>query len=216
MATLELASLLLLHTTMGIMTNTIIAAAAAVESEFELSFAQLVSAIGIALVAGLSLLTLFLFATNRKRSNAKHRSIWIRFGYLAFLGTIVILAVTSFASIIQFGHLFGYALLAHVAAAGAFVFLLLLVACFYLPRGSDLLENEAPGDNRWWLARFSAWLLVLSSIMTAGTMFISMLPILDTAGLREFAVLHRYAGVAVVAAAILHLYSLSCTKMGLR
>lgn len=194
----------------------IIAAAAVADSGFELSFAQLITAIGIALVAVLSLSTLFLFATHRKRHNSKNRSWWVRLGYLVFLVTVAILAGTSFASVIQFDHLFGYALLAHVGAAGAFVFLLLLVACFYLPRGSDLRESETTGDNRWWLARLSAWVLVLSSIAAAGTMFISMLPILDTAGLKEFALLHRYAGVAVVAAAILHFYALSCTKLGLR
>ena len=112
--------------------------------------------------------------------------------------------------------MFGYALLAHVGAAGAFVFLLLLIACFYLPRGRDLLGSETTGDNRWWLARLSAWLLVISSIVTAGTMFVSMLPILDTAGLLEFAMLHRYAGLVVVVSAVVHVYALCCTKLGLR
>lgn len=185
-------------------------------SAIEIPFTQLLMYTGGGLVFPLALMTLYLFATNRRHQDSKSRMWVARLAYALFLITIGILAVTSFTSIVLFEHLFGYALLAHVSAAGAFVFLLLLIAFLYLPRGLDATDQFATGDNRWWLARWSAWLLVVSSIAAAGTMFVSMLPILDTDGLKFYALLHRYAGLLVVVAAIVHFYSLVCTKFGLR
>lgn len=136
--------------------------------------------------------------------------------YLIFLLVVGVLAVTSFGSIWQVGHMSHYALLSHVAAAGAFTFLLLVIAVLFLPRGTEEGDRTFTADQAWWLGRWSAWLLVASGLATAGTMFLSMLPVLDTAGLLEVAELHRYAGLTTVAAAILHAYSLICTRIGLR
>lgn len=158
---------------------------------------------------------LFSFVTNRKRKIGKQR-IWLsKLLYVAFLICIAVLSASSFGSILQFGHMSGYALLVHIGAAGGFVFLLLAIAFLYLPRGeSD--DFELPSDNRWWFARWSSWALIASGIVTAGTMFLSMVPVLDTVGLLQAAEIHRFAGLATAAAAVLHLYALSVVKLGLR
>jgi hypothetical protein len=174
------------------------------------------------LAAGL--LTLLLLAANifyvkstgRQREEIHQRSWLSRLVYLIFLAVIIVLALTSFGSILQVGHMEGYALLAHIGAAGAFVFLLLAVAVLYLPLGARPGDRSYTSDDGWWLARWSAWTLVVSALITAGTMFLSMLPVLDTKGLIEVAALHRYAGLVVVVAAIFHAYALLCTRLKLR
>lgn len=154
----------------------------------------------------------FVFASGRRRTSA--RLGWLTTSvYALFLVIVAVLAASSLGSIMQFGHMSGYALLAHVSAAGGFTFLLVAIAFLYLPWAKDDREDIA---ERWWLVRWSAWGLILSSVAAAATMFLSMLPALDTGGLLQAAEVHRFAGLAVVATAILHTYSLSCTKLGLR
>jgi hypothetical protein len=154
--------------------------------------------------------------TNYKVRAGARRGIFSQLLYVVFLALIAVLAVTSFGSILQYGHLSGYALLAHIGAAGAFVFLLVAIAWLYLPRGYGAPLSAKRGEDRWWLARWSAWILIVSSIASAATMFASMLPLLDTEGLLEFAAWHRYVGVLVVMAAIVHLYAMLCTRLGWR
>lgn len=181
-----------------------------------IEFQQLLFLVAVAGGVLLTLNALFACATSRRRGRVRGRNWLKRLLYLGFLGVVAVLAVTSFGSMLQFGHMSGYQLLAHVGAAGAFVFLLLAIAFLYLPSGIEPDDPLATGDYGWWLARFSAWALVLSSLVAAGTMFLSMLPILDTQGLIEMLAVHRYAGLAVVVAAVFHFYSLLMTRAGIR
>ncbi|MEZ6075223.1 MAG: hypothetical protein R3C56_05975 [Pirellulaceae bacterium] len=114
------------------------------------------------------------------------------------------------------GQVLGYTLLFHVAASGGFVFLMVAIAFLYLPTGPDYADDRSGRREIWWAARWSAWALVVSSLVAAGTMLVSMLPVLDTQGLLQMATLHRYAGLAVVVSAIFHLYSLTCARLGWR
>ncbi len=154
-------------------------------------------------------------ATNKVRPAGTKRFLLTKLLYAAFLVTVVVLSLSSFASIVRFGHMSGYALLAHIGAAGAFTFLLLAVAFSYLPRGASG-DESLPADTRWWFARWTAWLLILSSLVTAATMFLSMLPILDTQGLVFVLGIHRFAGLTVAAAAVLHAMSLAIVRLGAR
>ncbi|MEZ6134385.1 MAG: hypothetical protein R3C53_05685 [Pirellulaceae bacterium] len=155
---------------------------------------------------------LLAFFTSSNRSRAKLG--WVRGSlYGLYLITILVLGLSSLVSVIQYGHMSGYALLGHVAAAGAFTFLLLAIAFLMLPCSED---DPKLRTNRWWLSRWSVWGLVISSLVAAGSMFLSMLPILDTSGLLQMAEVHRYAGLCVVIMACVHLYSLACTRMGWR
>ncbi len=169
---------------------------------------------GTAAAIALVLLGLFVAATSQARvAKAGHR-ILPKFLFTAFLACIAVLAASSFASILMFGHMSGYALLAHIGSAGGFVFLLLAFTYLYLPRGSGAASTDT--EHRWWLSRMSAWVMVLAGILTAGTMFLSMLPILGTDGLHQAAEVHRWAGLVVVVSAAFHLLALFCTRLGLR
>lgn len=136
--------------------------------------------------------------------------------YVVFTLCVIVLAVTSFGAILTEGHMAGWPLLIHVGVAGAFVFLLVAMAWLFLPNGAKSDERGFTVDGRWWLSRWSAWALILSSLAAAATMFTSMLPILDTDGLLEFAELHRYAGLAVVLSSLVHLFGMLCSRLGWR
>ncbi len=182
----------------------------------EIPFSITLIAAGIATAAIIVLNGVVVIPTSHKVRDGGKRGLFSQLLYLAFIVLVAVLAVSSFAPILLFGHMAGYALFAHIGAAGAFTFLLLAIAWLYLPRGYGGPISQQRGEDRWWLARWSAWLLVISSITSAATMFLSMLPILDTAGLLAAASLHRYAGVVVVSAAIIHLYAMVCTRLGWR
>jgi len=162
----------------------------------------------------------FVIASNRLAIRSRlptNRRHWFSFAlHVAFLAVIAVLAISSFGTLIATWHLLGYPLLLHLTAAGAFVFLLLGFAALYIPQGRPAPDDQAISAHRWWLNRWSIWTLVLAGLVTAGTMFASMLPVLDTAGLLQAATLHRYAGLIVVVAAVTHAYNLVCVRIGWR
>ncbi|GIW97652.1 MAG: hypothetical protein KatS3mg111_0985 [Pirellulaceae bacterium] len=139
-----------------------------------------------------------------------------RVAYVLFVLVTVVLAATAFGNLWRGVSMKGYALLAHVAASGAFLFLLLCLSLFFLPRGTDRTGQPHELEHRWWLARWSAWMLVGSSIVAAATMLVSMLPLADTNGLLLLAQVHRVGGLAVLVSLILHVYAMSVTRAGWR
>ncbi len=170
----------------------------------------------VALVAVLIVSTLAVGATRRTARSGFKRH-WLSLAiYAAYVLLIALLALTSFGSILQVGHLAGYALLAHVAAAGGFIFAMVAVAFLYLPQTSPDIALDHRAADTWWASRWAAWGLIASSLAAAGTMLLSMLPVLDTAGLLAMVVYHRYAGLAVVVFAALHLFTLTCARLGWR
>lgn len=181
-----------------------------------ISFAQVLIAVAVIVAVVLVLATLVLYTTSRHSQGGRSRHWLSKLVYGAYLFLIAVLAVTAFGSLLATGHVLGYALLFHVAASGGFVFLMVAIAFLYLPTGADQADGRSGRRESWWAPRWSAWALVISSLVVAGTMLVSMLPVLDTEGLLEMATLHRYAGLAVVISAIFHLYSLTCVRLGWR
>lgn len=181
-----------------------------------ISFTQVLIAVAVIVAVVLVVATLIPYTTPRQyqRGPTRHWLSWLVYG--AYLFLIAVLAVTAFGSIVTSGHVSGYPLLFHVAASGGFVFLMVAIAFLYLPTGADEEDVRSGRQESWWAPRWSAWALVISSLVAAGTMLASMLPVLDTAGLLQMAMLHRYAGLAVVVSAIFHLYSLVCVHLGWR
>jgi len=181
-----------------------------------ISFAQVLIAVAAVVAVVLVLATLVLYTTSRLYERGRSRHWFSKLAYGAYLFLIAALALTAFGSLLVTGQVLGYALLFHVAASGGFVFLMVAIAFLYLPTGADYADDRSGRREIWWAARWSAWALVVSSLVAAGTMLVSMLPVLDTQGLLQMATLHRYAGLAVVVSAIFHLYSLTCARLGWR
>ena len=181
-----------------------------------ISFAQVLVAVAVVVAVVLVLSTIVLYTTSRQYERERSRHWLGSLAYGAYLFLIAALAVTAFGSLLVTGQVLGYALLFHVAASGGFVFLMVAIVFLYLPTGAEKEDVHSGRREIWWASRWSAWALVLSSLVAAGTMLVSMLPLLDTEGLLQMAVLHRYAGLTVVVSAIFHLYSLACVRLGWR
>lgn len=180
------------------------------------SFTQVLYVAAAVVVVGLVSAAVGIFTTKRSTQPGPSRSWITRSIYALYVVLIIALAATGLGSILRWGHMSGYALLLHVAAAGGFVFLMVAIAVLYLPATANVTVGRDGQYDRWWAIRWSAWALVLSSLVTAATMLVSMLPLLDTTGLLQMAMLHRYAGLAVVMAACMHLFSLTCVRLGWR
>jgi hypothetical protein len=174
-----------------------------------LSFGELLLPTALITAAILLLGLLAVLMRNQRRFDAMHRHWLSRLIYTAFLLAVAVLAATSFGSILQEGHMEKYALLVHVTAAAAFVFLLLAVSVTHLPKGPATQMN-------WWWEKWSIWGLVVSGLLVSATMFLSMLPMLDTSGLLQAVQVHRFAGLATVVFSLLHLFSLIVGRMGWR
>lgn len=181
------------------------------------SFIQVLYVAIVALAVGLAALALNVLTTNRKMQPGPARHWISRSIYGIYLISILALAMSGLGSILRWGHMSGYALMLHGAVGGGFVFLMVAIAVLYLPAAAAPgAGSHAQQWDRWWVIRWSAWVLVLSSLVTAGTMLLSMLPVLDTTGLLQMIMLHRYAGLAVVMAAGVHLSALTCVRLGWR
>ena len=158
----------------------------------------------------LFLLNVLTVLSSKKHRTDRYERNWLaRLLYLLFIGCISVLAATSFGSILQHGYMEHYALMAHTTAAGGFVFLTLLIAIFFLPRGTATKEN-------WRLEKWSVWVLIAGAMVTTATMLASMLPLLDTNGLLQAVQIHRYAGLLTAIAAIFHTFSLIAGRLGYR
>ena len=86
----------------------------------------------------------------------------------------------------------------------------------HLSVAAPSLPVAPPAPKRTWLwpmAGTGAAVVLAGGVLAAGAMFLSMLPILDTEGLIEVAALHRYAGLAVVIAALFHVLALLSTRL---
>ena len=173
------------------------------DSSFRLS---LVPALAGTLIV-LSLVAVYYWKTRHNWQPRGRRNWFYRAVYGAFLAAIIVLSVTSFGSILRFGAMQHYALLGHLTAAGAFVFLLLPISCIYLPRSLRI-------GHTWWLESCSAWVLIISSLATALTMMIGMLPAMNTNELLQLVEVHRYLGLTAAVSAVVHVFSLGIQRIG--
>jgi hypothetical protein len=172
-------------------------------------FQNVLLPVGIGAVALLILAAIAVVATAKDKSSTQVRG-WLSFIiYLMFAATILVLSLTSIGSILKQGHMNNYALIAHASVGGVFVVLLVAIAWIYLPAGDDVV-------NRWRGERWTAWALVWASLLTAGSMVASMLPIFGTQELLEATQVHRFAGLATAVALLFHSAALLAGKLGYR
>lgn len=137
--------------------------------------------------------------------------------YLVLIVSTAVLAGTSLYSILPQGHMRGWMLWLHLGAAGAFVVALLLVAIMWAAPCDMCTPASGPPDQRpqrfSTFTRISFWFFVVAGVVSLGSMFLSMLTLLGTPQIELAFEIHRYSGLAVVAAAVLHLYSVSLGRL---
>jgi hypothetical protein len=178
-----------------------------------------------ALIATVAVLLLHLLIS-LARGHRPARPRWHILAKLIYLGAIIsvlILGVTSFYSVLAHGAMHGWFLFAHTIGAGAFVVFLLLIAVMWaMPSrfcaGSCAKaandETVAPAAARFHgLTKLAFWLMLVSGVATAGTMLISMLPLLGTPAMTQMITVHRYAGLVLVVATIVHLYTVALARL---
>ncbi|MCL4206674.1 MAG: hypothetical protein KJ000_29675 [Pirellulaceae bacterium] len=175
--------------------------------------------IAVAVVVGACLV---IGIAGRGRAEPKSRwSLWEWLVYAATLGSVTILAVTSFGALLVNGHLGSWALFFHMVGAGAFVFTLPVLAvtwcepsCFDLRRYGERGQTAPP--RFYWLPKLMFWVVLPAGWIVSMTMLVSMLPLLGTEGLNSMTDLHRWSGLIVVAAVALHLSGVVLQRIGRR
>ncbi|NLF70251.1 MAG: hypothetical protein GX575_14525 [Candidatus Anammoximicrobium sp.] len=159
-----------------------------------------------------------------RRRGSVPRSPWGWWAWLVYLGTLAsvsVLAITSVVAMIQSGILGGWWLFLHMVGAGAFTFVLPVLAVTWCeahrwgcPRQPSGGEDQPPPSRFLGLAKAMFWLILIGGLVAIGTMILSMLPVFGTDGLVLLLDIHRYAGLAVVVATVLHLYAALLPRFG--
>jgi len=166
--------------------------------------------------------------------------IWESLVYIGALGCVLLLALTSFGAMARFGAIGGWSLFVHMVGAGMFTTVLPVIALTWAAAhwcccgcrcktekkeccaDGDKAEGDAedsepkPVGHFFWLAKLCFWTILAAGWVVTMTMLISMLPIFGTDGLNTLLDVHRYAGLIVVVALILHLYAVILRCIGLR
>jgi hypothetical protein len=173
------------------------------------AFGQIVIPVLVATAAWIGVTSIMLLRSKNSSLPRRQRGWLSRAAYGLFIAATLLLALTSFGSILRMGHMQNYALLAHLAAAGVFTFSMLVVAVVYLPL-------RWPLEDHWWMERWSALAMITMAAITAGSMFLGMFPLLDTEGLEVATDIHRYSGLATVVATSVHMYTILIRRWGFR
>ncbi len=156
----------------------------------------------------------------RRGTSARAKwNLWDMLIYLGTLGSVALLGATSFVALIRHGELGGWPLFFHMGGAGAFTAVLPLLALSWADancRQARCAEGEVPPPKFYWLPKLMFWLIVPAGLVVTMTMLISMLPIFGSDGLLKLLDIHRYSGLVVVIAMILHLYGVVAGRLGSR
>jgi cytochrome b subunit of formate dehydrogenase len=181
------------------------------------------TALPLALVGVLVVVVGHLLLTLARRRGGVARSGWNFWEWLIYLGTlasVTVLGLTSFVGMLCFGTLGGWWLFIHMVGAGAFTVALPLWAITWCEahrfgRPPQAAGAETPPATRFLqLAKVMFWVLLAGGLVVSGTMLLSMLPLFGTHGLEVLLDVHRLAGLAVVVAAILHVYAALLPRFG--
>jgi hypothetical protein len=187
-------------------------------------------AVRIGLIAAASTIIVHLLLNVFFGSAKLRRPRWALLTKLIYLGTVFsvgVLAVTSFYSVLSHGAMHGWFLLLHVMAAGMFVGVLMCMAIMWAAacrfgntqnatsqststslnsKAGEVDYESLPGERFTGLTKFAFWLILISGIVTAGTMLLSMLPLFGTDEMQDLITAHRYAGLLLVIATMFHAY----------
>jgi len=175
----------------------------------------------------------------RRRTGPRARwRIWELPVYVGTIASVALLGVTSFLGMVWYGVLDGWLLFVHMCSAGLFTAMLPLIAitwskshwcCCYCCQGSPKSQDaEATTDEEqaeaeelraphfFWLSNVAFWTLLLAGLTVTMTMLLSMLPVFGSDGLHKLLDLHRYSGLVVVFAVLVHIYAVVLRQAGLR
>jgi hypothetical protein len=139
--------------------------------------------------------------------------------YAVFVITTALLGVTAIWSMAAAGMMRGWFLWLHLSAAGAFVVVLAIMAVMWCAAGSaGNGEHVKPGKPVRFtpLGRACFWVILASGWVAMATILVNMWAYLGTHNQDRTVAIHRWAGLVLVVAAVLHLYSLLTARLGRR
>ncbi len=150
-------------------------------------------------------------------SERKKWNLWDILIYLGTVACVVLLGATSFVEVIRHGELGGWALFFHMCGAGALTAMLPILALSWAHYNQFGVSAASPLPPKfYWLPKLMFWLILASGLVVTMTMLISMLPIFGSDGLHVLLDIHRYSGLVVVLALVVHLYSVAAQRLGMR
>ena len=180
---------------------------------------------------------LITLAPRRKQSgegdlHLHHRWSFVeRFAYGGFIATVALLGLTSLTSVLCFGAMHGWWLVAHMFAAGAylaFVVVMALLVSHRFPIVQPALPSSDPSptsstsaqrtgtalsEPRLLLTTKVYWLMLALSVLVVGTILLTMLPFLGTRNSMQMIALHRYCGLGLFVTALIHpLLLMKCSR----
>ena len=130
---------------------------------------------------------------------------WGNAGYAAALLGFALAAVTGFGDWLRSEELRGWMLLIHMLAAPLFIAGLTLLAvtraerCRFGPGGGTVAGGQ----------KLAFWAAIAFGLASIGTMLLAMLPLLGYAGQETLTEIHRYTGLGLAGAVVLHLVLLA-------
>jgi hypothetical protein len=178
--------------------------------------------LGIVLIATAAVIVLHLLLTGLRSPHRATRPAWNGWQQLIYLGTVLsvaVLGITSFYAVLRYQILDGWLLFVHMFGAGAFTALLPLLALAWCPAHrfvTDARETPDAPSYFFWLPKVAFWVMLAAGIVVTGSMLLSMLPLLGTDRLHMLLNVHRYSGLVVVVALLLHLYGVVLQRARLR
>jgi len=138
---------------------------------------------------------------------ADHRAMTSLLGKLAYtavLVAVVLLAATGIGTFaIGKAPMSHWVLMLHVAAAPLFALGLALVALTW----SSRYRFDDPSSQQGCTVKTLFWLILLSGLVVILSGVLPMTPIFGTAGQHQLYLIHRYSGIVLTAALLLHLIS---------
>jgi hypothetical protein len=143
--------------------------------------------------------------------------------YLAFVASVAALSFTALFSILRFQGMHGWWLVAHIVSASIFVPVVTIMALFFSQRlgppvasldNSNASKSTLPVEygadppllieTRCSSAAAVYSLILVLSLVVIGTIWLGMFPLFGTLGLERLIDIHRYSGLGLVAAVVLH------------
>ncbi|MFV1964313.1 MAG: hypothetical protein ACC628_02735 [Pirellulaceae bacterium] len=175
------------------------------------------------LIAAAAVIALHWCLSLRGRRSANAKARWNRWEKLVYLGAMVSVAVlgfTSFFAVLRYGMLSGWLLFAHMFGAGLFVGVLPFLSVTWCEASRfeghrTAARNDGP-RRFFWFPKLMFWMILLGGFIVTVTMLLSMLPLLGTDGLIQLLDIHRYAGLLVVVAMMMHGYCVALQRVGWR
>lgn len=126
---------------------------------------------------------------------------------LGLSGSIVVLIVSGIGTVLL-GELEGLALMLHVTVGGAMAFFAAAAAVMWCAECSSSL-GRFDGATRT-----TYWLILLLSLPVVLTMMFSMLPLLGPEGLETLDEIHKYSGLLLGLAGMVHFYHAVVARRG--